>query len=104
MVKKVIGIYLTHGHLKLYFIKVGRTGLTTELIIIVHFRVFKGKHTDYPLDVFGYDMNVVISHEMDSRLKLIFSNPNVLVFFTCYSMYPKRQSITCTLKGNLSKL
>ena len=28
------------------------------------------------------------SHEIDSLLKFIFSNPNGL--FTCYSMYPQR--------------
>ena len=33
----------------------------------------------------------VISHEMDSLLKLIFSNPNGIC--TCYSMHPNRQSI-----------
>ena len=36
-------------------------------------------------------MFMVISHDMDSLLKLIFSNPNKLCTF--YSMYPKRQSI-----------
>ena len=34
---------------------------------------------------------MVESHEMDSLLKLIFSNPNGI--FTCYSMYLNRQSI-----------
>ena len=34
---------------------------------------------------------MVISYEMDSLLKLIFSNPNGI--FTCYSMHPYRQSI-----------
>ena len=36
-------------------------------------------------------MYMVESHEMDSLLKLIFSNPNGI--FTCYSMYLNRQSI-----------
>ena len=39
----------------------------------------------------GPTMYMVISHEMDSLLKLIFSNPNGI--FTCYSMYLNRQSI-----------
>ena len=34
---------------------------------------------------------MVESHEMDSLLKIIFSNPNGI--FTCYSMYLNRQSI-----------
>ena len=39
---------------------------------------------------FKYDY-MVKSHEMDSLLKLFFSNPNGI--FTCYSMYRDRQSI-----------
>ena len=38
-----------------------------------------------------FDDYIVISHEMDSLLKLFFSNPNGI--FTCYSMHPNRQSI-----------
>ena len=53
------------------------------------------------LDPVVVKMYTLESHEMDSLLKLIFSNPNGI--FTCYSMYLNRQSIK-VMDDNLHSL